>query len=64
MRARVRKQWAEGGMTRLITSHADANAEIAAVGQWVLQALADSIKPSEVGIFVRTRNQLDRARAA
>ena len=52
------------GPDPLITTHTDAKAEIAAVGQWVSQAAADGIKPSEVGIFVRTRSQLDRARAA
>lgn len=47
-----------------IAIHADAKAEIAAVGRWISQAVADGIKPSEVGIFVRTRTELDRARAA
>jgi superfamily I DNA/RNA helicase len=48
----------------LIAVHADSKAEIVAVSQWISQAIADGIKPSEIGIFVRTRNQLDRARAA
>jgi len=52
------------GPDPVITSHADVNAEIAAVSQWISQAVADGIKPSEVGIFVRTRTELDRARAA
>jgi hypothetical protein len=52
------------GPSPLIAIHADAKAEVAAVGQWISQALADGIKPSEIGIFVRTRNQIDRARAA
>jgi superfamily I DNA/RNA helicase len=42
----------------------DSEAEIAAVGQWISEAVADGMKPSEIGMFVRTRNQLDRARAA
>jgi superfamily I DNA/RNA helicase len=52
------------GPDPLIAVRADSKAEIAAVSQWISQALADGIKPSEIGIFVRTRNQLDRARAA
>lgn len=52
------------GPEPVIAIHADASAESAAVGQWISQAVADDIKPSEVGVFVRTRNQLDRARAA
>lgn len=39
-------------------------AEIAAVSAWITQAKADGILPSEIGIFVRTREQLPRARAA
>jgi hypothetical protein len=52
------------GPDPLIAVHADSKAEIVAVSQWISQAIADGIKPSEIGIFVRTRNQLDRARAA
>lgn len=52
------------GPEPVVATHADASAESAAVGQWISQAVADDIKPSEVGVFVRTRNQLDRARAA
>jgi hypothetical protein len=39
-------------------------AEIAAVSAWITQARADGILPSEIGIFVRTRDQLFRARLA
>ena len=52
------------GPDPLITTHSDAKDEISAVGQWISQMIADGIKPSEVGLFVRTRNQLDRARAS
>jgi len=31
---------------------------------WELQAVRDGISPSEIGIFVRSRDQLDRARTA
>ena len=40
------------------------DAEIAAVGEWVAAALSDGFAPSEIGVFVRDRVQLDRARAA
>jgi UvrD-like helicase C-terminal domain/AAA domain len=39
-------------------------AEIAAVSAWITQAGADGILPLETGVFVRTRDQLPRARAA
>lgn len=39
-------------------------AEIARVSAWIKQAEADGILPSEIGIFVRTRDQLPRARGA
>ncbi|HUW30725.1 MAG TPA: 3'-5' exonuclease [Planctomycetota bacterium] len=38
--------------------------EIAAVSAWITQIMADGILPSEIGLFVRTRGQLPRARAA
>jgi hypothetical protein len=34
------------------------------VAAWIGQALQDGVAPSEIGIFVRDHNQLDRARAA
>jgi superfamily I DNA/RNA helicase len=52
------------GPEPIITVQADANAEIKAVGQWISQAVTEGISPSEIGIFVRTRNEIDRARAA
>jgi superfamily I DNA/RNA helicase len=52
------------GPDPMIATHADAKAEIAAIMQWISQAVADGVSPSEIGIFVRTRNLLDRARAA
>jgi|HubBroStandDraft_1064217.scaffolds.fasta_scaffold00088_48 hypothetical protein len=39
-------------------------AEIAAVSGWIIQAKADGILPEEIGLFVRSRAQLARARAA
>ena len=40
------------------------DAEITAVGEWVAAALKDGFAPSEIGVFVRDHQQLDRARAA
>jgi superfamily I DNA/RNA helicase len=51
------------GPDPLIGAYADVKAETAAVSQW-LQSIVDGIKPSEIGIFVRTHRELDRARAA
>jgi superfamily I DNA/RNA helicase len=39
-------------------------AEIAMVSAWITQARADGMLPSEIGVFVRARAQLSRARAA
>ena len=39
-------------------------AEIAAVSAWITQARAEGTLPAEIGLFVRTRAQLSRARAA
>jgi superfamily I DNA/RNA helicase len=52
------------GPAPIIAVHADAKAEIKAVAQWISQAADDGVDPSEIGIFVRTRNEIDRARAA
>lgn len=52
------------GPDPVVTIHADAKAEIAAVGGWISRAVTDGISPSEIGVFVRTEGQLDRARAA
>ncbi len=38
--------------------------EVAYVGDWIAQAVAAGIAPEEVGVFVRTQAQLDRAKAA
>jgi hypothetical protein len=39
-------------------------AEIAAMSAWITQARAEGTLPAEIGLFVRTRAQLSRARAA
>jgi mRNA-degrading endonuclease RelE of RelBE toxin-antitoxin system len=38
--------------------------EIAAVGRWLLDRLKEGVKPQEIGVLVRSKNELDRARAA
>jgi superfamily I DNA/RNA helicase len=52
------------GPVPLISRHSTAEAEIAAVAKFIGEAVAYGIAPSEVGVFVRSRDQLDRARAA
>ncbi len=42
----------------------DIEAETAAVTAWIGRVLADGVMPSEIGLFVRTRAQLARAREA
>ena len=52
------------GPDPVVAVEADEEAEIARVGKWISAALADGIKPSEICLFVRIRDQLDRARTA
>jgi superfamily I DNA/RNA helicase len=52
------------GPEPLIKKHTDFKAEAASVAQWISEAVAAGISPFEIGIFVRSRNQLDRARSA
>ena len=42
----------------------DAAAEAAGIAAWIARAGQDGVLPSEIGLFVRTREQLARARAA
>lgn len=41
-----------------------AAAEVGLVAAWITQAVAAGVRPAEVGVFVRTREQLPRARDA
>ena len=43
---------------------ADAQREIEGVADWIKKVVADGIAPAEIGIFVRSNDQLARARAA
>jgi superfamily I DNA/RNA helicase len=47
-----------------IRTFGDAESEIAGVADWIKKAVADGIAPAEIGIFVRSNDQLTRARAA
>jgi hypothetical protein len=52
------------GPVPLISHHSTAEAEIAAVSTFISEAIAGGIAPSAIGGFVRSREQLDRVRAA
>jgi superfamily I DNA/RNA helicase len=52
------------GPDPVISVYPDVAAEGAAVRQWISRAIADDIKPSEIGIFVRTHDELSRVRPA
>jgi len=47
-----------------IRTFADADRESNGVADWIKAAVADGIAPAEIGIFVRSNDQLARARAA
>ena len=41
-----------------------ANEEIKAVSQWLKDRIMEGVSPHEIGVFVRSDGELDRARAA
>jgi mRNA-degrading endonuclease RelE of RelBE toxin-antitoxin system len=47
-----------------IKTFANAEREIQGVADWIRKAVVDGITPAEIGIFVRSNDQLVRARAA
>ncbi len=47
-----------------IITFENADAEIAGVADWIRKAVADGVAPAEIGVFVRSKNELARARAA
>ncbi|OPY70419.1 MAG: ATP-dependent DNA helicase UvrD2 [Syntrophorhabdaceae bacterium PtaU1.Bin034] len=47
-----------------IKTFEDETKEIDAVGEWLKDRIAEGLAPHEIGLFVRSKNQLDRARAA
>ncbi len=52
------------GPVPIVVTTADPAAEQAAVAKFIGAALADGIQPEEIGVFVRTREVLSRAREA
>ncbi|MGH6876677.1 MAG: UvrD-helicase domain-containing protein, partial [Rhizomicrobium sp.] len=52
------------GPEPFVTRHANVQEESTAVGAWIGKAIEDGFAPSEIGVFVRDHEQLDRARAA
>ena len=42
----------------------DADAETSGIADWIKRATDEGVEPAEIGIFVRSRDQLARARAA
>lgn len=52
------------GPPPVIRTFKDEGAEISAVGNWIAECAEAGILPHEIGVFVRSEAQLDRARAA
>lgn len=52
------------GPTPVIESYDSPQAEIIGVGKWISQRIAEGLQPEEIGVFVRDRDQLERAIAA
>jgi UvrD-like helicase C-terminal domain/AAA domain len=52
------------GPPPLIQSPKDEAQEIEAVAKWLKERAADDVLPHEMGVFVRSDDQIDRARAA
>jgi superfamily I DNA/RNA helicase len=52
------------GPEPVLKKHTDAKAEVDSVAQWISDGVATGISVFEIGIFVRSRDQLDRARSA
>lgn len=52
------------GSVPTIRSFPNAEAESIAVGQWLSARVEEGIAPHEIGVFVRSADEIDRARAA
>ena len=52
------------GAPPVIQTFADEAAEIKAVGEWLAARIAEKVAPHEIGIFARSADQLNRAKAA
>lgn len=47
-----------------IATFADSDSEAKGLAEWIKKVIADGVEPSEIGLFVRSKNELTRARAA
>jgi mRNA-degrading endonuclease RelE of RelBE toxin-antitoxin system len=52
------------GPEPVITALDTTDKEIETVGQWIASRIDEGLKPHEIGVFVRSEAQLDRARTA
>jgi superfamily I DNA/RNA helicase len=52
------------GVPPRVQTYANSEAESKAVGEWLAARAAESVAPHEIGIFVRSAKQLDRAKVA
>jgi superfamily I DNA/RNA helicase len=52
------------GVGPVIETFADPEQEAVAVGKWLAERIAVGVPPHEIGVFVRAKDQLRRARAA
>jgi hypothetical protein len=52
------------GPEPIIRGFGSPDEESRAVGQWLAQCSADGVQPHEIGVFVRSEDELPRARAA
>lgn len=47
-----------------VMTFADADAETRGIAAWINQVVTDGVAPAEIGLFVRSKQELGRARAA
>ena len=52
------------GPTPQIKIYDDADSECKSVGEWIADRLTDGLQPDEIGVFVRSSQQIERAIAA
>jgi superfamily I DNA/RNA helicase/mRNA-degrading endonuclease RelE of RelBE toxin-antitoxin system len=52
------------GVPPVVQTYANSEAESGAVGEWLAARAAESVAPHEIGVFVRSAEKLDRAKAA
>ena len=52
------------GPRPMVESFADLEAESSAVGAWLAERIKEGMAPHEIGVFVRSEGEIDRARVA